>query len=159
MSKTLVVFLLFNLTYFTIHPDLKRQHGDFSQYVKNGTFNLKALYLVKKTDTARDRNRPIHVNGLKKPSSDGYNLKWYTRAAKQGYVSAQNNLGWLYSKTTTQFHNETKAYMWWFIAAQNGSHNALENMVRMETRLAPDNISKARNMAKKCLQSDYQTCD
>jgi hypothetical protein len=49
--------------------------------------------------------------------------------------------------------------MWWFIAAQNGSQKALENMVRMETRLAPDNISKAQNMAKKCLQSDYQTCD
>ncbi|MDG1257029.1 MAG: hypothetical protein P8O08_06380 [Paracoccaceae bacterium] len=159
MSKTLVVFLLFNLTSFTIHPDLKRQHGDFSQYVKNHTFNLKALYQVKKTDTARDRNRPIFVNGLKKSSSDGYNLKWYTRAAKQGYVSAQNNLGWLYSKTTTQFHSETKAYMWWLIAAQNGSQKALENMVRMETRLAPDNISKAQNMAKKCLQSDYQTCD
>ena len=159
MSKNLVVFLLFNLTYFTIHPDLKRQNGDFSQYVKNDTFDLRALYQVKKTDIARDRNRPIHVNGLKKPSSDGYNLKWYTRAAKQGYVSAQNNLGWLYSKTTTQFHSETKAYMWWFIAAQNGSQKALENMVRMETRLAPDNISKAQKMAEKCLQSDYQTCD
>jgi TPR repeat protein len=88
-----------------------------------------------------------------------YKLKWYTRAAKQGNVSAQNNLGWLYSKTTTQFHSETKAYMWWVIAAQNGSQKALENMVRMETRLVPDNISKAQNMGKKCLQSDYQPFD
>ena len=143
ISKTLVVFLLFNLTYFAIRPDLKRQHGDFSQYVKNDSFNLKALYQVENINT----------------TNDSYNLKWYTRAAKQGYVSAQNNLGWLYSKTTTQFHSETKAYMWWLIAAQNGSQKALENMVRMETRLAPDNISKAQNMAKKCLQSDYQTCD
>ena len=135
--------MLFNLTHFAIHPDLKWQHGDFSQYVKYDSFNLKALYQVK------------NINA----TNDSYNLKWYTRAAKQGYVSAQNNLGWLYSKTTTQFHSETKAYMWWFIAAQNGSQKALENMVRMETRLAPDNISKAQNMAKKCLQSDYQTCD
>ena len=81
------------------------------------------------------------------------------QAAKQGYASAHNNLGWLYSKTTTQFHNETKAYMWWFIAAQNGSKNALENTVRMETLLAPDNISNAQKMAEKCLQSNYQTCD
>ena len=143
MTKNLVFFLLFNLTYFAIHPDLKRQYGDFSQYVKNDSFNLKALYQVEN----------INI------TNDSYNLKWYTRAAKQGYVSAQNNLGWLYSKTTTQFHSETKAYMWWFIAAQNGSQKALKNMVRMETRLAPDNISKAQNMAKKCLQSDYQTCD
>ena len=105
--------------------------------LKNDTFNLKALYQAKNIDT----------------TNDSCNLKWYTRAAKQGCVSAQNNLGWLYSKTTTQFHNETKAYMWWFIAAQNGSQKALENMVRMETRLAPDNISKAQNMAKKCLQN------
>ena len=141
--KLLWFFLLFNLTYLAIHPDLKRQHGDFSQYVKNDSFNLKALYQVK------------NINA----TNDSYNLKWYTLAAKQGYVSAQNNLGWLYSKTTTQFHSETKAYMWWFIAAQNGSQKALENMVRIETRLAPDNISKDQNMAKKCLQSDYQTCD
>ena len=125
-------FLLFNLTYCTIHPDLKRQHGDFSQHFKNDTFYLKALYQVKNINT----------------TNDSYNLKWYTRAAKQGYVSAQNNLGWLYSKTTTQFHNETKAYMWWLITAQNGSHKVLENMVRMETRLAPDNISKAQNIAE-----------
>ena len=143
MTKNLVFFLLFNLTYFAIYPDLKRQHGDFSQYVKNDSFNLKALYQVENINT----------------TNDSYNFKWYTRAAKQGYVSAQNNLGWLYSKTTTQFHSETKAYMWWFIAAQNGSQKALENMVRMETRLAPDNISKAQKMAENCLQSDYQTCD
>ena len=145
ISKTLVVFLLFNLNHFTIHPDLKRQQGNFAKDVKNDNITLKALYQAKNINTTRD--------------NDMYNLKWYTRAAKQGNVSAQNNLGWLYSKTTTQFHNETKAYMWWFIAAQNGSHKALENMVRMETRLAPDNISKAQNMAEKCLQSDYQTCD
>ena len=159
MSKTLVVFLLFNLTFFTIHPDLNRQYGDFSQHVKNAIFAFKAPYQVKKIDSARDRNHPLHINGLEVPSRDGYNLKWYMQAAKQGYASAQNNLGWLYSKTTTQFHNETKAYMWWFIAAQNGSKNALENMVRMETLLAPDNISNAQKMAEKCLQSNYQTCD
>jgi TPR repeat protein len=147
--------LLFNLTFFTIHPDLKRQNGDFSQHVKNAIFTLKDPYQVKKIGTARDRNRPIHVNGLEKSSGDDYNLKWCTRAAKQGYMSAQNNLGWLYSKSTIQFHNETKAYMWWFIAAQNGSRKALENMVRMETRLASDTISKAQNMAEKCLQSNY----
>ena len=159
MSRTLVFFLLFNLTFFTIHPDLKRQPGGFSQHVKNAIFTLKAPYLVKKTDNTGDRNRPIHVNSLEAPASDSYNLKWYTRAAKQGYASAQNNLGWLYSKTTTQFHNETKAYMWWLIAAQNGSQTALENMVRMKTRLAPDTISNAQNLAEKCLKSNYQTCD
>jgi TPR repeat protein len=137
--------LLFNLNHFTIHPDLKRQQVNFAKDVKNDNITLKALYQAKNINTTRD--------------NDTYNLKWYTQSAKQGYVSAQNNLGWLYSKTTTEFHSETKAYMWWFIAAQNGSQKALENMVRMETRLAPDNISKAQNMAEKCLQSDYQTCD
>ena len=145
MTKNLVFFYFSIRTYFTIDPDLKRQQGNFSKDVKNDSFTLKAPYQAKNINTTRD--------------NDMYNLKWYTRAAKQGYVSAQNNLGWLYSKTTTQFHSETKAYIWWFIAAQNGSQKALENMVRMETRLAPDNISKAQNMAKKCLQSDYQTCD
>ena len=47
MLKTLVVFLLFNLTFFTIHPDLNRQYGDFSQHVKNAIFALKAPYQVK----------------------------------------------------------------------------------------------------------------
>ena len=64
MSKTLVVFLLFNLTFFTIHPDLNRQYGDFSQHVKNAIFALKAPYQVKKIDSARDRNHPLHINGL-----------------------------------------------------------------------------------------------
>lgn len=54
ISKTLVVFLLFNLTYFAIRPDLKRQHGDFSQYVKNDSFNLKALYQVKNINATND---------------------------------------------------------------------------------------------------------
>ena len=64
MSKTLVVFLLFNLTFFTIHPDLNRQYGDFSRHVKNAIFALKAPYQVKKIDSARDRNHPLHINGL-----------------------------------------------------------------------------------------------
>ena len=55
MTKNLVFFLLFNLTYFAIHPDLKRQHGDFSQYVKNDSFNLKALYQVENINTTNDR--------------------------------------------------------------------------------------------------------
>ena len=71
MSKTLVVLLLFNLTSFTIHPDLKRQQSNFSKNVKNDSFTLKAPYQAKNINTTRD--------------NDTYNKKWFVNVGEDGF--------------------------------------------------------------------------
>ena len=53
MTKNLV-FFTFQSYLLAIHPDLKRQHGDFSQYVNNDSFDLKALYQVENINTTND---------------------------------------------------------------------------------------------------------
>ena len=53
---------------------------------------------------------------------------WYKKAAKQGYVIAQNNLGYMYKEGKGVRVNTKKAYNWYHKAAQVGYASAQTNL-------------------------------
>ena len=50
--------------------------------------------------------------------------KWWRLAAEQGYASAQNNLGWMYSKGKGVLQDHKEAIKWWRLAAEQGNNKA-----------------------------------
>ncbi len=55
-------------------------------------------------------------------------VKWYRRAAEQGYVDAQNNLGECYESGQGVEQNYDKAVKWYRKAAEQGDVNAQNNL-------------------------------
>jgi TPR repeat protein len=61
-------------------------------------------------------------------------LKWYTLAAKQGNIDAQNNLGGMYKKGKGVPQNYKTAVKWYTLAAENGCADAGFNLGSMHFR-------------------------
>jgi TPR repeat protein len=68
---------------------------------------------------------------------------WNTNAAKQGLVDAQYNLGVMYANGSGTPKNKVLAYVWWNIAAAQGSKNAANNRNLIEKDMAPNQIAEA----------------
>jgi len=52
-----------------------------------------------------------------------------------------------------------KAHMWFNIAYANGSSDAGEKRAASEERMSTQQIETARQMAKRCLESNYKQCE
>ena len=61
-------------------------------------------------------------------------MKWYTLAAKQGNIDAQNNLGGMYKKGKGVPQNYKTAVKWYTLAAENGCADAGFNLGSMHFR-------------------------
>ncbi len=44
-------------------------------------------------------------------------VKWYRKAAEQGFAKAQSNLGFMYSKGHSVPRNDVQAYIWYTLSA------------------------------------------
>ena len=85
-------------------------------------------------------------------------MNWYRLAAKQGNALAQFNLGLMYTNGHFVFKNSVLAHMWWNIAGANGSEGARENRYSLEDEMTRAEISRATELARACMASDYQDC-
>jgi hypothetical protein len=81
----------------------------------------------------------------------------FSRLAEQGNAEAQYLLAVMYGDGQGAQQDLVKALMWAKISVINGSKNKLSEMV---AQLLPvDQISKAQDMAQRCLASDYKSCE
>jgi len=55
-------------------------------------------------------------------------IKWYRKAAVQGYAKAQNNLGFMYEEGKGVPQNDTEAVKWYRKAAVQGNAKAQYNL-------------------------------
>ena len=55
-------------------------------------------------------------------------IYWYDKAAKNGNISAQNNLGYQYMKGEVPKKDSTKAVYWLQKAAESGNKIAYDNL-------------------------------
>ena len=55
-------------------------------------------------------------------------VKWYRKAAEQGYASAKSALGWMYANGRGVAKNEEEAVKWYRKAAEQGHANAQNNL-------------------------------
>jgi len=61
----------------------------------------------------------------------GKAVYWYTKAAEQGYATAQNNLGICYENGQGVPKDNVKAVSWYTKAAEQGNENAQKNLKRL----------------------------
>jgi len=83
---------------------------------------------------------------------------WITKAAVQANAEAQVSLGIWYTTGTVVPQSGLKAYMWFSLAADNGSDAATKYIKIFEDELSYAEISKAQKMSSICLESNYTDC-
>ena len=90
---------------------------------------------------------------------DAEAVRWYRLSADQGNASAQNNLGLRYDNGEGVLKDSVLAHMWFNIAGANGSETARESRDNLERDMTRDEITRATELARACMASDYQDCE
>ncbi len=75
-------------------------------------------------------------------------MKWYRRAAGQGLVLAQNNLGIMYEKGHGVPQDYVQAHKWFNLAATQGDKEAEKYRDFVAKKMTPADISKAQKLAR-----------
>ena len=74
-------------------------------------------------------------------------FKWFRLSAEQGDVDAQLKLGVSYGMGRGVPKDYALAHMWWNLSGSNGNKEAAENRDIVETKMTPQQIKKAQDMA------------
>jgi uncharacterized protein len=75
---------------------------------------------------------------------------WFEKAAIKGFADAQYNLGVMYENGEFVKQDYVIAYMWFYLANQNGNSNAAKHMEGMaeEHKLFPNQMKHAVELSK-----------
>ena len=105
--------------------------------------------------TAQDFNK-----GLEAAQSGDYQtaLREWRPLAEQGVAIAQFNLGVMYQFGDGVLQSNVMAHMWYNIASANGHPKLGERRDGIAGQMTSAEISKAQEMARECMASDYQNC-
>ena len=85
-------------------------------------------------------------------------LDTFRQAADQGDAIAQFNLGLMYSEGRGVLKDSVLAHMWSNIAGANGNASARELRDELERDMTRAEVSRATELARACMSSDYQDC-
>lgn len=86
----------------------------------------------------------IYYQGESVPKSYTEALKWYKKAAEQGYGDAQFSLGLMYDKGHIGVpKNNIKAYIWYSFASEHGIEEAKSNFTSIESLMTTSEIERA----------------
>ena len=105
-----------------------------------------------------------HGRGVSKDFKEA--VKWYRLAAEQGNVFAQEKLAWKYLLGDGVPQDDVLAHMWLNIAISNDStpgrkvaiHQRVQQRDALARRMTPEQIAKARELAKKCTANKFKGC-
>ena len=86
-------------------------------------------------------------------------MRWFRLAADQGVADAQFNLGVMYAKGQGVLKDSVLAHMWYNIAGANGNEAARKLRDNLERDMTRAEISRATELARACMTSDYQFCE
>ena len=86
-------------------------------------------------------------------------VRWYRLAAEQGNAIAQYNLGVMYGNSAGVLKDSVLAHMWFNIAGANGEEEARELRDNLERDMTRAEISRATELARTCMASDYRDCE
>ena len=76
-------------------------------------------------------------------------LAWFTRAAGSGHAPSMYCVGVCHLKGVGVTSNTIDAYHWFLRAAARGSHRASDALTRLERKLAPAELARARSAANR----------
>jgi hypothetical protein len=98
----------------------------------------------------------MYDKGRGVPEKNAEAVKWYRKAAEQGYARAQTSLGVMYAMGTGVSKDYVKAYMWWSLAKAQGQVKAAGNLKILRERMTPTQIGKAQALAYEWRQASSQ---
>ena len=70
----------------------------------------------------------MHYDGIGVTKNDAEAVKWFRRAAKQGHVWSQHNIGFVYEYGIGVTKNDAEAVKWYRKAAEQGHAPAQNNL-------------------------------
>ena len=101
----------------------------------------------------------MYANGEGVLKDDAAAVRWFRMAAEQGHASAQYNLGYMYATGRGVLKDTRLAHMWYNIAGANGSEIAREQRDTIEDDMTNAQIARATELARACMDSDYENCE
>ena len=101
----------------------------------------------------------MYDNGKGVPKDAAEAVRWYRLAAEQGQANAQHNLGVMYANGEGVLKDSVLAHMWSSIAGANGNEAARKQRDNLEDDMTRAEISRAAELARTCMASDYQDCE
>jgi TPR repeat protein len=124
------------------------EQGDaFEQWVLGSQYSMGDRLVENEDDFVRWR---IKNSVLEIPVSvmrDREAVKWYRRAAEQGFVWAQRDIGECYVKGKGVVKNELLAYQWYLLASANGDETASNDLPALEAKLTPELRVEGQSLA------------
>ena len=100
-----------------------------------------------------------YANGEGVLKDDAEAVRWYRLAADQGHADAQFILGFMYDTGEGVLKDSVLAHMWLNIAGANGYASARKLRDSLERDMTRAEISRAAELARVCMTSDYQDCE
>ncbi len=90
--------------------------------------------------------------------------KWYLRSALNGSTDAQFNVGLMYEGGRGVERDYARAYKWFDLATTAGGMrpnvaDAITARNRVATKLTAEQVTVAKDLAKKCKDSKFWECD
>jgi len=76
-------------------------------------------------------------------------VRWYRKAAEQGDIGAQNNLGYKYLDGKGVSQDYVKAYKWLYLASETGNTHASKNRDGIAKIMTPDQLSEVKGVIRK----------
>ena len=80
-------------------------------------------------------------------------------AAEQGHSLGQLSLGLMHLGGFGMSSNKLRAHMWFNLGAAAGNAEALRGRDLVASRMKPQQITRAQNLARECQESKFRDCD
>ena len=64
----------------------------------------------------------------------------------------------MYEEGNSVLQDYLTAHMWYNIASANGHYYASQDRDRLSKKMSPEDISKAQEMARECMKTNYKKC-
>ena len=104
----------------------------------------------------------LYASGLGVEQDYQAALKWHRMAAGQGHAGGQNELAQMYAKGQGVQPNQVLAYVWFSMAIASSSSGSKTEITkdrdRTASRMTPEQIAKAQQMAEQCQESKFKKC-
>ena len=94
----------------------------------------------------------MYANGEGVLKDDKAAVKWYRRAAEQGYADAQFNLGVMCHTGDALPKDYVAAYAWYSLAAFDGDEIGAESRDEVAKQMTPEQIAEANKLFNELLK-------
>ena len=104
----------------------------------------------------------MYVEGEGVPEDTEESLNWLLKAAKHKNgigADAQARIGRIYERGIGVEKDDVTAYVWFSVAAANGSDEATWETQSVVKRLTSSQLAEAQQRSKRCMTSGYEDCD